>query len=393
MKNEKLKILFIVNDLTYFRLHRENIALALVRMGHEVIVAAGQCENVDISSWPASMRVEPLYLNRHRFDPFGDTKLVWVLSRLLSTEKPDLVHTITIKPNLLGAIAALVSRSRPRSFVWTFPGLGKVFEPGQSRYGRFRQKMVAWILSGLSKRLKITATFENEQDLDYVTGLGILSPTNSHTIMGTGLPRQLIDTKAGSKPRGDKLIVLMASRLLKSKGVDAYLEAAASLRHERLEFRLAGPIDEKNPDCMPRSVINTAVSRGEISYLGSLGSTDVIKAMASADVFCLPTRLREGFPRSLMEAAAQGCCLVAPAQRVIRKLLIPGKTGYVLPTADAKGLRTILSRLSKEIDFAREMGLFARTQVTHMPLWDENVVADFMKVYALSLGLEEAAFE
>ena len=95
-----MKVLYIVNDLGYFRQHRENIAVALAAEGHEVIVAAGESNSVSVEDWPPSMTLIPLDLDRQHFNLFGDLRFIFSIRSLMKEHRPDLVHALTIKPVL-----------------------------------------------------------------------------------------------------------------------------------------------------------------------------------------------------------------------------------------------------------------------------------------------------
>src|SRR5690606_35419314 len=97
------------------------------------------------------------------------------------------------------------------------------------------------------------------------------------------------------------LCFLMLARLLKTKGVAEYAEAAKRLkaRYPDVEFRLAGPFDP-GPDGIRQAQVEEWVAGGGLTFLCSL--PDVRPAMSEAAVYVLPSYYREGTPRSVLEA-------------------------------------------------------------------------------------------
>ena len=80
--------------------------------------------------------------------------------------------------------------------------------------------------------------------------------------------------------------------------------------------------------------------------LGNLSYADTIALLWQADVYCLPTRYGEGFPTTLLEAAACRCPIVCTPTAGTEELLAGGDCGVLLedvsPAAIAAGLRQVL---------------------------------------------------
>jgi glycosyltransferase involved in cell wall biosynthesis len=66
--------------------------------------------------------------------------------------------------------------------------------------------------------------------------------------------------------------------------------------------------------------------------------------MAAMDVFVLPSH-REGFPRSVMEAAATGIAVVGTNIRGTREAVVDGETGLLVPVRDPSALASAILRL------------------------------------------------
>ena len=389
----KLKILYIANELSYFRAHRENVAISMANDGHEVIVASGEALNTDIKDWPASMKLMSLEMDKHALRLTGDLNLIRHLAKTIRQEKPDIVHAITIKPILMGSLAARLILSTKEQdkikFIWTFAGLGKIFEPSFKTSINLRKKLVSVALKVCNKRLNAVTTFENKTDQKFMIEQGLTTDNSSHVLMGTGLSLSHYkrDAKTRQRPKSASLVFLMATRLINEKGVDVYLKAAQYFHEntdttDKARFLLAGTRDPSNPDSIDMNIIDKAVSDGCIEFIGAVGQQDMPALFNRADVFCLPTRLREGFPRSLLEAAACGCALIASDQETNRRIVLDGKTGVLLPKADLLNLKNAILTAINNKELNLKMGRAANKYVQSLPVRNEDIVEKFKTIYS-----------
>lgn len=384
-----MHLLFVVNDLAYFRAHRERLALDIQAMGNQVSVVSGNCEGVDMTGWDERINVYPLNLDKHRFRPRTDTRLVLRLRKLMKTIEPDIVQCVTIKPILYGGLAATLCRftaSKPK-LLWTFAGLGKVFEPTHSFPKILRRKLVAYALRFVRAVTKSWATFENNADRQFMIDNKVVAGDRAVALMGTG-----IDTDHFSPGEADTnteaqddapLVFYMATRLIGAKGVHEFLTAAKHLNADNANCRcvLAGLVDTKNPDAVPEESIMTAVERGDIEYLGAVAQQDIPKTLRAADVFCLPTRLREGFPRALLEAASCGVAIIATDQPPMRTLVPSDKTGWLIEPPTVEELEAKMRLALAQPDLTRQMGRNARELVDSLPVDAPSIAKGFAKVY------------
>ncbi|MDA8869918.1 glycosyltransferase family 4 protein [Rhizobiaceae bacterium] len=371
-----MHILYVVNELAYFRAHRERLALAMVDRGHRVSVATGEWDGVVPADWDDRVRLHRLDVDRHGNNPLRDTGMAVQVRRIIKAEEPDILHGLTIKPILYGALAAASLGSHCPRVVWTFAGLGKVFEPSRSLLARARRKAVSHALRRLQARTNAAATFENEADLKQLVAEGIVPAHRAFRVHGTGLDLSVFCPPA--QPRSGPPVVLMAARLINEKGVDTFLEAASAVGwREGTRFLLAGPHDPTNPYAVDLASLRSK----RVEWLGPVPQGDMPALFGKADLAVLPTRLREGFPRSLLEAAACGCALIATAQPPMREIVLPGRTGWLLDRPTAASLRAALVAATSDIDRTREMGQAALDCVRSGPYSEETVFEVFARLY------------
>lgn len=376
------KVLFVCNDTPYFIAHRVHFAMTLIARGAEVhLIAGGSPIGLD----PA-IKFHPIDINRHNFSLRSDAQFIFKLRRLCRDIQPDVVHMMTIKPNLYGGLA-LSFPGLPKvigqntQVVMTFPGLGRVFEEMAGPVNRLRHRLVSAVLKRSSKILRAQATFENPADCQTLVSPGIFPANRTHVLFGAGIPLGAFYTPKTA--RQGQLNFLFASRLLRAKGVGVFIEAARLCKQSgsTARFVVAGLVEPSSPDAFDPKLIEAAHQEGAIDFIGAVASNAMPELLRSADVVCLPTQLREGFPRILIEAAACGCALIASKQPSIGQILIEGHTGFEIDPHSVKMLAGIMARMEVDPASTRHLGENAAKYVRTKPVDETAISNQFIDVY------------
>lgn len=136
----------------------------------------------------------------------------------------------------------------------------------------------------------------------------------------------------------------MLSRLLKSKGVKEYLEAARIVksRYPQAKFYLLGKYETDMQDAVPQDEIEKYIKEGSIVRFDE--TEDVRPYYGMCSVYVLPS-YREGTPRTVLEAMAMGRPVVTTDAPGCRGTVVDGKTGYLVPVKDSSVLAEKLSFL------------------------------------------------
>ncbi|MCY0149420.1 glycosyltransferase [Hoeflea sp. G2-23] len=380
-----MKILFVCNDLDYFLAHRTNLLGPLLARGHQLSLCTGGSSK-SAGQLPEGVDFIPVTLTRHSLNLVSDARLTARYARIVADMQPDVVHCITVKPNLFMTLALAVRRLRgtksPR-LILTFPGLGKVFEPAAGFMTGLRRRAVATVLRAGCRLLECSATFENQSDRDVLVDAGVFTAAQTRVIAGAGLNMGIYAPP--SEPLTGKLSFLFASRLLKAKGVGTFLETARCIRAEGgdARFLLAGDAEPGNPDRFDMAEVSAAHDRGDITYLGALSTEQMVLALQQADVTCLPTRLREGLPRILIEAAACGCALIASDQPVIRQVLSQPDNGWLINPEDPQSITAAVRDCLADPAHVRALGITNAAAIRQQPVDDASVSAAFHALYGL----------
>jgi glycosyltransferase involved in cell wall biosynthesis len=168
-----------------------------------------------------------------------------------------------------------------------------------------------------------------------------------------GLPPERVVVKpnfvrAGPMPDGTRTGLLFVGRLSPEKGVDTL---AAALGHAPdLEITVVG-------DGPAAGVLRTVPNA---RLVGSLPVTEVMRRMGGALALVLPSVWYENFPRTIVEAFAQGLPVIASRLGAMAEIIEHGRTGLLFEPGDAHELARTMRDALANPGRLREMGLQAR---------------------------------
>lgn len=368
-----MKLLIVVNVDWFFLSHRLPVALAALQRGDEVHIATTLTQG-SASLEAYGFRVHALQIDRSATGPMGLLGLCLQLLRLFWRVRPDVLHLVTIKPVLLGG---LVARLAPvGGVVYAISGLGHVFV-AQGVWGRLRRLLVSgWYRLVLGAR-NMRVIFQNPDDRAALAGVATLRPEQTVLIPGSGVDLTLYP--ALPLPAGQPM-VMMAARLLKTKGVQEFVQAAQQLKMQGVDARfcLVGDPDPDNPASVEAAQLQDWQRQGVVETLGH--RAEIAALMAQATMVVLPS-YREGLPKVLIEAAACGRAVVTTDVPGCRDAIEEGVTGLLVPARNAQALALAIKRLLDDRALCASMGAAGRARAerifdvqavvqTHLALYD-----------------------
>lgn len=347
------------------------LARALRAAGHEVILLSPAGE------FGARLRNEgfdwrAFALSRSGIHPLEEARAMRRLLALYREVRPDLVHHFTIKCVLYGSWAA--RRANVARVVNSITGLGFALL-GTS----LKARLIRPVVVGFYRRSLIgtQVIFQNHDNRDTLAAFGALTHASVHVIPGDGVD---VEAFCPPQPCVAGANVLMMGRLLWSKGVGVFVEAARIVRAARpnARFLLAGAPDNGNPESVPDAVLEQWRAEGVVEFLGH--RSDVRELQQQADIAVLASTQGEGMPRALLEAAACGRPMVATDVPGSRELVEDGVNGLLVPAGDAKALAQAVLALLEAPERACAMGAAARRKVL-AELSDDRIIARTLDVY------------
>ena len=375
-------LLFVVNEAYFFVSHRLPIALEAQRQGYDVHIAA-PADNV----WaPEDYSVDELTklgltfheipMSRRGTHPVQELRTflaIWGLYRRLH---PDIVHQLTIKPNLYGGVAARLAGVP--SVVYAITGLGQMFVSTQGPL-RLLRPIVLSLMRVAFGHGNARVIVQNASDRAFLADNGVVDLDATVLIQGSGVDLTLFHPTP--EPEGDPVVIL-PSRLIWEKGIQEFVDAARQLKNEGVvaRFALVGNTHPSNPRAVPEETLRSWTKQGAVEWWGR--REDMPQVMADCHIVCLPSKYGEGVPKVLLEAAAAGRPVVATDTAGCREVVENGVQGWLVPAEDSTALGAALRRLIENPKERITMGRAARAKAL-AAFGIDNIVKSTLAIYAI----------
>ncbi len=296
-------------------------------------------------------------INRRGVNPAEDFRLLLSYRKLLKEEKPDLVLTYTIKPNIYGGFCC---RRMKIPYLVTVTGLGSTFQ----KQGLLLKMIVTMYRAGL-KRAECVF-FQNEENRKIFEQYKIKGKKD-RLVKGSGvsLKRHTFE----EYPKEGLTRFLFVGRMMREKGIEELLEAAEVLHGPEVVFELLGYCDEDYQDRL-----DDCERKGCIRQLGF--HPDVHEYLKQSSALVLPT-YHEGMSNVLMEAAATGRPVIATNVSGCKEIFEEGVTGFGCePKSGGELIRALQKFLALSRQERAAMGRRAREKMER-EFDREKVVKDY----------------
>jgi len=369
---------------------RKGLVKALIDRGIEVTLLTPDGPFVPrLKGLGAKHAAVPFY----RFNsPLHDLRLCYKLYRVFRAERPDIVHTMSVKANTYGALAAWLA-GVPR-IVSLVCGAGHAFSKGRTWKHVILQRAVSW-LYWLAGRIIARTWFLNKDDLSLFVESGLIDEDKAVLILSEGVNLRdyspdNVDAQALARLRAElgidasTRVVLMLARLNWSKGVRQFVEASqcAAQWGARVVFLLVGPPDPGSPDAVPVAYLQ---SKSSSHFIWRGFRQDVKELLSLADIVTLPSFYREGVPRSLLEGLAMKKPIVTTDNVGCREVVDEGKNGFLVPVKDSAALASAIETLVHDRRLCAAFGRHSRAKA--QAEFDESLVVE--RVLAEVYGLDD----
>lgn len=305
------------------------------------------------------------YVLSRQVNPFIDLFTfiqLWLLFRRL---QPQIVHTFDTKPGVWGRLAARFARVP--IVIGTLPGLGSLYSGND-----FRTRVVRSIYQPMQKlacSISDLTIFQNQDDAEQFILDGVVSHQKMIILNGSGVQTQVYDpemftleqrqqVRASFGLDDKKIVIVMISRIIRSKGVLEFAQVANSVREQNPDtvFLLVGSDDFQSVDVLTHDE-RELIARS-VTCLGA--RDDIPELLAIANIFVLPTYYREGIPRVLLEAASMGLPIVATNVPGCKEVVEQNTNGFLVPARDVEALRQAIEALAVEPLLRKQFGKASR---------------------------------
>jgi glycosyltransferase involved in cell wall biosynthesis len=260
------------------------------------------------------------------------------LARIIRAEGIDLVHARSRAPAWSAWLAA---RRTKIPFVTTWHGIyGEEF-PGKRAYNSVMARGERVIAASRTIASRVLSTYG-------VDGARL-------RVIPRGVDTQVFDPDAVGGDRVHRLaqawrlptearVVMLPARLTRWKGAEALIDAAGLLARPDVYWILAGDVREN--ERFANHLLRRAKRRRVVDNLRMLGHCDDMPAaLLLADVVVSTSLKPEPFGRSVIEAQAMGCPVIAFNHGGAAETVIDQQTGFLVPPKDTIALAAAIKHV------------------------------------------------
>ncbi len=351
-----MKILILTNNFLGLYSFRKEVVKTLIDKGCHLAISAPFDEKTKYFEG-IGCRLFYTQFNRKGMNPLKDLSLMLRYRKLLQKEKPDVVLSYTIKPNLYGGMACQLYHV-PQ--IVNITGLGSAVEnPG------WLQKLTI-LLYKIGLRKTNIVFFQNRANMEFCEKHAMVHGQKK-LLPGSGVNleyHQLKDYPSAD----DSLRFIFISRLLKEKGIEEYLKAAEIIKkeHPRVEFHILGACEDAY-----EVRLKELQQKGIVIYHGK--QPDVRPYIANSHCTVHPSFYPEGMSNVLLESCAAGRPIITTNRPGCGEIVDEGVNGFIVKQQDANDLvQKIEKFIALPFEQKRRMGLAARKKVEKE--FDRNIV-------------------
>jgi glycosyltransferase involved in cell wall biosynthesis len=358
-----MRILFLVtrgDAIGGAQIHVKDLAQQLMQRGYQVGVISGAGE-------PLHRLLKQHHIPHHiipelvrPIDLLKDAQTLVKLHRLLAEICPDLVSIHSSKAGILGRLVCYQQKI-PCVFTvhgWSFttPGWTAVFY-------QILERVFA----------TITPQFICVAKTIYQQGIRLGLPAAKLVTIYNAMPD--IHPELMAQPdQKEPVRIIMVGRLEPQKAQADLLRAVSVLNRPDVWVDLVG-----DGPLLPQleQLAKQLNLTHKVRFWGY--RTDVAHLLAQAHIFALISHW-EAFPRSTLEAMRAGLPVVVTDVGGAAEAVIPGVTGYVIPSGDQQQLVTTLERLISDPEQRRLLGQAGRKRYEEYFTF-ERLLAETLEVY------------
>ena len=325
---------------------RGDLVKEIVKKGYEVVVTGPDQVDVD-KIQELGARFHEIPMNKNGTSVLDDLRYYNALVAFFKKEKPNATLGYTIKPCVYGALAA--KSAGVKNITSLVTGGGYTFTATS-----LKARLLGYIVRTLYKislRKTNQIIFQNQDDLKEFCERGLAKNEKCFVVNGSGVNLDYYK----KAPLPDNMSFFMLSRLLKSKGVREYLEAARTVKdkYPDTKFYLLGKYETSMQDAINREYIEKFIDDGIIERFDE--TEDVRPYYRKCSVYVLPS-YREGTPRTVLEAMAMGRPIITTDTQGCRETVNNGVNGFLVPVKDSSAVAEKMAWFIENPQMVQNMG-------------------------------------
>lgn len=347
-----MKYLIVTNHSYMLWQFRRELIEALLEKGEVVISTPFTGHEEDLCA--LGCRCIETSFERRSVNPLSEMGLLMFYRRLIRKEKPDLVITYSIKPNIY---AGLVCRAMKVPYCVNVQGLGTAFQKEYT--AKAASLLYKAALAGAH-----TVFFENSGNAGEFVRRRIIPRGKVTLLHGAGVNLTEYPYQPYPAEKG-RVSFLYLGRIMKEKGMDEFFAAAGRLKKEYGEgvhFDLVGFFEDGY-----RDTVEELVREEIVSFHGF--QEDPRPWYAKSHCVVLPS-YHEGMSNVLLEAAATGRAVITtdiPGCREAVQASGRKASGLLCRRADTDSLIEAMHSFLEMTEAERiQMGRNGRKRIEHM---------------------------
>ncbi|WP_454801138.1 glycosyltransferase family 4 protein [Mucilaginibacter phyllosphaerae] len=376
-----MKVLIVINVDWFFLSHRLPIAIEAQKRGYDVTIVCadtGRFEEIKAHG----LKVIDAPFSRSGTSIKNELSTFKFIYKLFKREKPDLVHLVTIKPNIYGSLAA--SFFPKIKVINAISGMGYNFS--EARKG-FVQRAIGLLMQVGYKRKQVHFIFQNSTDFEDFVNMGLVTPDRAILIKGSGVDLQEFDFKLAKDTDDEGLIrFILPARMLYDKGVLVFVEAARLVKDNlfgKAKFILAGSVDLENKTGVPEAELLGMQIPGYIEWIGF--QKNMLQVLTDSQVVVLPSYYREGVPKALIEACAIGRPIITTSMPGCKECVIDTVNGYIVAPKSIEQLAEKFNEIASDATLRIKMGASSR-KIAEKEFSITHVIDETLKLYSKILA-------
>ena len=368
-KMDKKKILIITNHSYMLYRFRKELIQKLLEDSEVVISTPFVGHETDLKELGANcIKTE---VDRRSINPFTDLKLLHTYKTILKQEKPDLVITYSIKPNIY---AGYLCGKMKIPFCANVQGLGTAFQKA------LLSNLVTVMYRTAFRKVE-TVFFENQANAQAFVRRRILPAKKEVVLSGAGI--NLEEYRYRQYPNNEKVHFLYLGRIMKEKGMDELFAAVEQLRKNGCEFvlDLVGFFEDEY-----KKQVEQLQSEGVVRFYGFQENPKPY--YAQTDCVVLPS-YHEGMSNVLLEAAASGRAIITTDIPGCREAVDNGKSGMLCKVKSTDSLYKAMKRFTELSREKRELLGKAGREKMEKEFDKKKVVEETVKVITKAMTKQE----
>ena len=349
----KMRLLIVTTQDKFFLSHIRERAIFFQEHGYVVAVAAQKtseelCNKIkELGFAFFDTRIE-----RQSTNLFSQIRALIRLFNIQTSFKPDISYHLGAKAIFYGTFTAKLYNNSV-GIINAPIGLGFVFA-SETLKAKLLRPIVLFLYKCFLNPSNSRVIIENQDDINFFIKKGYLNPKDAFCILGAGVDTDFFYPPPNTE-KNKVCTVIMASRLIKEKGVFDFVESANRLYKNKVKVRmqLIGEPDYGNPSSITSKEYEEIKNNPSIECLGF--QTDVSSSFKKAHVVCLPSYYREGLPRVLVEAASSGLAIIT-TDTIGCKETVRGNNGFLVRPHDVNKIVDVITYLATNPKELQEMG-------------------------------------